>query len=340
MLRKTSRADVARRAGVAESTVSRALNDSPLISAPIKEKVRAAAKDLDYIPSRQAALFAKNRTNTIGFVVPGYQSFSPFSRSYFPALLDGVVLESDAAGYSATIILDKQQEGTSDYTALIRSRTVDGLLFAVTRANFEPFAGLRDEGVPFVLINNYQNGLNSVDARPESGMRKAFSHACNLGHRHIGYITGDKRYRNALDRLAVFQELAAEFGVSTSVVEGDFSKTSGLAGAAKLFIGPKPPTLIMTSSDRCAFGVLNYASGRNILVPRELSVIGYDNLPPVRDISPPLSTIIHPVTSLARRATRLLIDILEHRRQEPVQEWLDTDFIVRESTSLRPPGED
>lgn len=336
MISKANRSEVARRAGVAESTVSRALNDSPLISEPIKERVRMAARDLDYIPSRQAALFARHRTATIGFVVPSYQSFPPFSRSYFPALLDGVVLECDIGGYTATIILDRQQDSVADYSALIRSKTVDGLLFAVTRADFRPFSGLRAQGVPFVLINNYHDGLNSVDAKPESGMRKAFMHAINLGHDNIGYITGDMRYRNATDRLEVFNSLALEYSIETTVVEGNFSKTSGLHGASALFNGNKVPTLIMTSSDRSAFGVLQCADGRGIRVPKDLSVIGYDNLPPVRDISPPLSTIIHPVTELARHATRLLIDILEHGRLEPVQEWLDTDFIVRESTSVSP----
>jgi len=331
-----SRADVAQRAGVAESTVSRALNDSPLITEPIKQRVRDAARDLGYIPSRQAALFARKRTNILGFVVPSYRSFPPFSRTYFPALLDGVVLESDKSGYSPTIILDEKKNDTKDYYALIRSKTVDGLLFAVTRADFRPFAGLREQGVPFVLINNYHIGLNSVDARPESGMRKAFSHGCNLGHRRIGYITGDVRYRNAIDRLEVFKSLATEFGVEATIVEGDFSKTSGYAGAGKLLHAQRPVSMIMTSSDRCAFGVLQYAAANGIPVPSALSVIGYDNLPPVQDITPPLSTIDHPVTALARRATRLLIDILEGNREQPQQEWLDTDFIVRESTTVGP----
>jgi LacI family transcriptional regulator len=333
---KPTRADVARLAGVAESTVSRALNDSPLITEPIKVKVRDAARELGYIPSRQAMLFARKRTNTIGFVVPSYGSFPPFSRSYFPALLDGVVLESDASGFAPTIILDRQDKQAADYHALIRSKTVDGLLFAVTRADFRPFAGLRESGVPFVLINNYHTGLNSVDARPEIGMRKAFSHGVNLGHTRFGYITGDIRYRNAIDRLEAFKSLAAEFGVETAIVEGDFSKTSGYAGAGKLLNSALPPTLVMTSSDRCAFGVLQYAAERGIAVPAELSVIGYDNLPPVQDITPPLSTIDQPVTALARSATRLLIDLLLGRREEPVQEWLDTDLIVRESTSICP----
>lgn len=335
MLPKPTRAAVALRAGVAESTVSRALNDSPLITEPIKERVRAAAAELGYIPSRQAALFARKRTNTLAFVVPNYGSFPPFSRAYFPALLDGVILEADARGYAVTIVLDKRSHDTEDYYALIRSKTVDGLLFAVTRADFKPFMGLRERGVPFVLINNYEEGLNSADARPEPGMRKAFSHAMNLGHRRIGYITGDMRYRNAMDRLWAFRNLAEEFQVDALVEEGDFSKTSGYAGSTKLLSRPDAPTLIMTSSDRCAFGVLQYAAERGIRVPQDLSVIGYDNLTPAQDITPALSTVDHPVTALAGRATGFLIDVLEGGCEEPQQLWLDTDFVVRESTAPR-----
>ncbi len=333
---KPTRADVARLAGVAESTVSRALNDSPLISEPIKGKVRDAAQELGYIRSRQAMLFARKRTNTLGFVVPSYGSFPPFSRSYFPALLDGVVLESDESGYSSMIILDKRSARVEDYQDLIRSKTVDGLLFAVTRADFRPFAGLRETGVPFILINNYHQGLNSVDSKPESGMRKAFNHGLGLGHRRIGYITGDMVFRNAIDRLDVFKSLADEYGAEATVVEGDFSKTSGYKGAATLLTRAEAPTLIMTSSDRSAFGVLEYAAESGIKVPEELSVIGFDDLPPVQDVTPPLSTIVQPVTALARTATRLLIDLLEGRRSEGVQEWLDTDFIARKSTAPCP----
>jgi LacI family transcriptional regulator len=334
MSQKPSRADVAQLAGVAESTVSRALNDSALITEPIKRRVRDAADRLGYVPSRQAALFARNRTNMVGFVVPSYGSFPPFSRSYFPALLDGVVLETEASGYSTTIILDKQGSRTEDYSVLIKSRTVDGLLFAVTRDDFGPFCGLREQGVPFVLINNYQEGLNSVDALPGPGMRAAFTHCFNLGHRHFGYITGDMRYKNAIDRLDIFKRLCEEYGAESSVVEGNFSKTSGYRGAASLLGQSEPPSIIMTSSDRAAFGILAYAAEHGIGIPEDLSVIGYDNLPPVQDVSPPLSTVDHPVTGLARRATRLLIEILRGQLVEPVQEWLDTGFIVRESTTI------
>jgi LacI family transcriptional regulator len=332
-IEKANRADVARRAGVAESTVSRALNDSPLITETIKARVRESALELGYVPSRQAALFARNRSYTIGLVVPEYQSFPPFSRPYFPALLDGAVLAAENRGYSITIFLDKLSRKARDYIALLHSRTVDGLIFAVTPSDYDPFAELVGTGLPFVLIDSYHEGISSVDSRPLPGMREAFSHACNLGHREIGYITGDMRFRNAVDRLAAFEALAAEFGIISHIAQGDFSRSSGYRGAGRLLGGQDRPTLIMTSSDRTALGVMTYCAEKGFAVPRDVSVIGYDNLYPAEDLQPSLSTVDHPISLAGRVGTGLLTDLIEGKEKGPVAKWLDTSFVVRESTA-------
>ncbi|MGA2479372.1 MAG: LacI family DNA-binding transcriptional regulator [Spirochaetia bacterium] len=333
MIKNPKRAEVARLAGVSESTVSRSLSDSPHISSESKQRVRDAAQRLGYVPSRQAALFARRRTSTVGFVVPHYATFPPFSRAYFPALLDGAVLGAEELGYSVAIVLHKVEAATSDYYGLIKSKTYDGLLFSVTQADFSPFHYLKENNVPFVMINNYCDGLDSVDARPEPGMRKAFAHAADLGHRRIGYITGDMAYRNAMDRLEVFKRLAEEHNMITSIAEGTFSKTSGLQGTAWLLQQRNPPTLIMTSSDRAALGVLQYCAGQGLRVPEDVSVIGYDNLHPAQDVHPSLSTVDNPVSRAGWVAAQLLIGIINGTVESPVQRWLDTDFVPRESTA-------
>lgn len=325
---------MARLAGVAESTVSRALNDSPLITEPIKEKVRQAARELGYVPSRQAALFARNRSLTIGFVVPAYESFPPFSRPYFPALLDGAVSGAEGRGYSVTIVLDKVSRPARDYLDLLRSRTVDGLLFAVTPSDYGPFLELRESGMAFVLIDNYHEGLSSVDSLPLPGMRKAFSHAWNLGHRRFGYVTGDMRYRNAVDRLAAFEALAAEFQVESRVVEGDFSRGSGYRGAGRLLEGGLRPSVLLTSSDRQALGVLTWCGEHGLSVPRELSVIGYDNLYPAQDMVPALSTVDHPISLSGQVGAQLLADLIEGKASGSQQRWLETDFVIRGTTAV------
>ena len=327
-----SRKDIARAAGVAESTVSRALNDSPLISAEVKRRVRESAASLGYVPSRQAARFATRKTFHLGFVVRSYRTFAPFSRPYFPALLDGAVLGAEERGYYITIILDRHHDTIDDIVKLVKSREVDGLIMSVTPVDDHRIEALKHSAVPFVLINNYMEGVSSVDGDPQPGMRLAFEHARSLGHRVVGYVTGDLGFRNAVDRLDVFKALAQEFQVDARVVQGDFSKTSGYAAAGTLLQSGSPPTLIMTAADREAFGIMDYCRQHHIRIPQDVSLIGYDNLDPANTVSPALTTVDNPVTRSGYEGAQLLIDILEGKAVGPKARKLDTGFVAREST--------
>ncbi len=328
---RITRADVAINAGVSESTVSRALSDSSQISEAIKEKVRGVAGALGYIPNRQAALLAKNKTFRLGLVVRTYKSFTPFSRSYFPRLLDGTLQCAEERGFSITIILDTVDEEPKDLSLPVRSREVDGLLFSVTPMDEPRYEDLKSRNIPFVLVNNRKEGYFCVDCNPEPGMREAFSHITALGHQSIAYITGDTDYWDGKVRLDIFRHLADEFNLKATIVPGNFSMTRGREAAGELLERRDSPSLIMCASDRSALGVLSYCRDRGIEIPGELSLIGFDNLGPARDAVPGLTTINQPVARMGGEATDMLIDILEDRSPDSVRS-LKTDFIIREST--------
>ena len=333
---RITRADVARGAGVSESTVSRALNDSPLISEAIKLKVRSVSESLGYIPNRQAALLARNRTYRIGLVVPTYKSFTPFSRSYFPPLLDGVLQRAEERGYSITIILDAVGESLKDLSLPFLSREVDGLLFSVTPMEDPRFAGLKARDVPFVLVNNRLPGIHCIDCDVEPGMREAVLHARNLGHTGIAYIAGDRDFWDGRNRLETFRRLTDEYGLGSRIEEGNFSMTSGREAAARLLESEEPPTMVMCASDRTALGVLSFCRQAGVDVPGDLSVIGFDDLGPARDSSPGLTTVHHPVTRMGGRAAEVLMDLTEGRHPgELVQ--VESACVLRNSTG--PPGQ-
>lgn len=327
MSKNVGRQDVARLAGVSESTVSRALANSPLISEEIKQKIRGIAEELGYFPSRTATLFASNRSFSIGFVVPYYPTIMPFTRSYFPSLLDGLLLGGLAREYTISIVFENNLGRYRSYYELITSHSYDGLVFAITKEDFPELEPLIDKGLPFVLVNNYRDGAASIYARPEKGMAKAFEHAARLGHHRIGYITGDLRFKNGLDRLAAFETLAAQYRMSTTIVEGDFSRTSGFAA----YQGLGTPSLVMTGSDRQAFGFMQACSERGRRVPHDVSVIGYDNFQPAQTSAPPLTTVDHPITAMGKEATLMVIDMIEQKKPA-LQRWAETDFVVRKST--------
>jgi LacI family transcriptional regulator len=322
-------------AGVAESTVSRALNDSPQISQVVKDRVRDIAERIGYIPNRQAVLLARSKTYRIGLVVRTYKSFSPFSRSYFPRLLDGVLMAAEAHGYSITIVLDRAGENYKDLSLLVRAKEVDGLLFSVTPVRDRRLDELQEKNVPFILINNRKKDFFCANCDPERGMRDAFSHIAALGHSRIGYIHGDTDYWDGIIRLKIFRQLAKEYGLDAAIVPGNFSKTSGFEGAGKLLSRRNPPTLIMCASDRCALGVLAWCQENGLEIPKQLSLIGFDNLGPARDTQPGLTTIHNPVVKLGSESTTMLIDLLEEREVKR-EHFIESGFIIRHTTG-RPP---
>ncbi len=332
---KVKRSDVAQAAGVAESTVTRALNDSPNISSEVKARVKKVAKKLGYIPNKQASYFAKNQTLRLGLVVRAYRKFPPFSRHYFPKLLDGVVLRAQELGYSISIVLDRNKHGEPvDLVHFVKSREVDGLLFTVIPLHDPRLEKLVAQEIPFVLINNHQQGMISVDGDPYPGMNQAFQLAKQHRHTHIGYIHGDLQYLNGIERLETFTQLCQKYQITNTIVEGNFSKKRGYQAAAELLEREHAPSLIMTASDRTAFGVMAYCSDHHIDIPGQISLIGYDNFGPVTELQPSLTTIDNKVSTLGRAAVDLLVERLEQKKEGSLRQMIPSELVVRKSVGL------
>ncbi|MCF7944678.1 MAG: LacI family transcriptional regulator [Spirochaetia bacterium] len=337
MRKKVTRKEVAKAAGVAESTVSRALNDSKMISLEVRERVKQVARELGYIPNRQAVLLASNRTYRLGLVVRTYKSFSPFSRAYFPRLLDGVLLQAEQHKYTINIILDKVEEEYKDLSTYVYGKEVDGLVFSVSPLGDPRFEELKQKRIPFVLLNNKVSGMNCVNSDPCKGTREAVRHAVSLGHRRLGYITGDLSYWDGRERLKAFTNVCREMDLQTEIAEGNFSKTSGYRASDSLLNRDDPVSVIFCASDREAMGVFLYCKERGLEVPRDVSIIGFDNLGPAKDTNPPLTTIHQPITKMGSEAVRILISIIEGETapsENGELRSLDTGFIIRHSTGV------
>ncbi len=334
MVKKVNRAQVAKAIGVSESTVSRALNDSPLISKEVKLKVKQKAEELGYFPSRTATLFATGRSYSIGLVVPNFEKILPFTRSYFPSLLDGLLLGVANTDYNVGIVVSGQLGKYRNYTELIKSKSFDGLVFAISPEYEKASPDLIKNHIPFVLVNNYYKGASSIYAKPDIGMEKAFLHSVSLGHNHLGYISGDLDYKNGEDRLAAFKTLASKFNMKNEVIIGNFSYSSGY-NSFKQFKGKlgKEISLVMTSSDRQAFGFIDACKDNGMSVPEDISVIGYDNF--VTNNPYALTTVDHPVTNMGNEAARMLIKMIESPSYNTEQLWVDTDLVIRNTTSRR-----
>lgn len=331
-----NRKAVAAKIGLSESTVSRALSGSPLIPETTRAIVRKAAEALGYTPNRQAALLSRQRTCRIGLVIPQHRNIPPFSRSYFPMILDGAVLAAEDLGYFVTIILEQEKGRERDLVKVVKSREVDALLLSILKTGDPRIAKLKENGVPFALVNSEAPGVNCVnhDARP--GMEKAFEHLAEKGHRKIGFVSGDMAYLNAVERLQTARELSLRHRMELKVVDGDFSRTSGYLATGKLLTGSTRVTAVVTSSDREALGVLEYCRDHEIAVPRDVSVVGFDDFDSVSLIRPILTAVSNPVREASMEAVRLLVGSLEKKSGKTRIIRINTDFVPRESTGPCP----
>ena len=212
MGKSVGREDVAKEAGVSESTVSRALNDSPLISEEIKKKVRQAAEKLGYFPSRTATLFASNRSFAIGFVVPFYPSIMPFTRPYFPSLLDGLLLGSLEHNYTISIVFENHLGRYRSYQELINSHSFE--TFQILR-NIKGF----EEIAPWAAYHHEEPGGSGYPFHVDAATLPIEARILRVADIFQAMVQ-DRPYRAGLgaqEALAFLQKLATEGRIDRTV---------------------------------------------------------------------------------------------------------------------------
>ena len=324
--------DVARAAGVSLSTASRALADPRLVHPETRERVDDAARMLGYVPHGAARALASRRSRTVGAVVPTLDNpiFAHSTQALQQALAE--------AGY--TLLLASNEYDTETELRVTRAlveRGVDGLVFVGTDHLPELYHFLERAGVPFELTwaldpdrrhhcVGFSNRLASI---------RVAQHLLDLGHRQYAMVSGYTAHNDrARERVAGVREALAAHGLELPAhrcIETAFSVASGRAALAELIARDPAVTAIVCGNDILAFGVLFECVARGIVVPRELSVAGFDDIELAAEVSPPLTTIHIPTASIGRRAAERLVARLAGRRLPRVEE-VPVDLVVRGST--------
>jgi DNA-binding LacI/PurR family transcriptional regulator len=317
--------DIAREAGVAVSTVSRALSNPDRVSARTREHVRAVAQRLDYRPNRIAqALPSGGSMRMLGLLVPDITNPHHFG------LIRGAEAQARAAGY--TLVLGDTQgiaELEAEHTERLGS-AVDGFILASARGSDESLRAVRAHR-PVVLYNRELDGFRSVVADAADAGRQVVEHLAALGHRSIAYLAGpadswaDRERHRALSTHARAAGMAfRRFGpFSPTLAGGAAAADAGLSGDA---------TALVAFNDLLAIGMLRRMEHRGIDVPGARSVVGFDDIFGADFCHPPLTTVSSP----AEEAGRRLVDALLTGSGQPFTERtvLPTQLLVRESTSI------
>ncbi len=292
--------DVARRAGVSQPTVSRALRDHPDISPATRARVRAAAAELHYVPSQLGRSLSTRTTRRIGIVA------AELTNPFYPALLAPLHRELADAGYRA-ILVTADPAAPVAVDALVDG-SVDGVVLTASAVDSGLPTVLAGHRVPVVLLNRETDGPGPDACVPDNagGAAAVADLLTGLGHRRIGVLTGPTSISTSRDRLAAFR--AALPGLDPAlVVSGEYDPAAGAAGLATLLDRPEPPTAVFCANDVIAIGALNAARRRGVAVPAELTVVGFDDIPAAGWDVLDLTTVQVDLTAMAAAAVRLLL---------------------------------
>jgi LacI family transcriptional regulator len=319
--------DVARRAKVSASTVSRALSASHHVRGTTRDRVLAAARELGYQPNPAAQSLITGKTGNIGIVVPD------LSNPFYTGVLRGVQSRARAAGY-AVFFADSEEDASAE-EALVRSmaRQVDGVIVCAPFASDSQLNALASV-TSLTLLNRRLRGVPAVYMDSAGGMKQVIDHLAALGHHRCAYLNGphnawsNRERRRGLRAAAARRHLAfVEFGPFEPKFEGgvqaaDLALASGVSA-------------IIAYNDLMALGVLSRLADRQVAVPDEMSVVGFDNLLYAAVCAPPLTTVAMPMEAGGRAAVDLLlagVGTTEDGNTAPSRE-LSTNLIVRATTA-------
>jgi DNA-binding LacI/PurR family transcriptional regulator len=328
--------DVAREAGVGLGTVSRVLNDSPLVSDTTRQHVLNVIEQLDYSPNPVARRLSLGKTLTIAVIVPF------FTRPAFSERLNGVASVLSQSHYDLLIYnVDTLELRSSCFHNLPPRELVDGALLLSLPPSDEEAALLERSGIPIVLIDSEHPALeemHQISIDDVAGGEIATQHLIDLGHRRIGFI-GDIvdnpfNFRSSRDRYLGYQNAleAANILCKTEYYgEGEHGRRQAREMALAMLSQPERPTAIFAASDTQAVGVLEAARELGLDVPEDLSVIGYDDIE-LADIMQ-LTTVRQMLFESGKRGVELLLQTLEQPGIDPAHDSLDVELVIRQSTA-------
>ncbi len=335
--------DLARKLGVSVATVSRALSGAPGVAEETRRRIVEAAEAMQYRPNVLAQRLQKQRTDTIGFIIP---TFGPrFSDPFFSELLAGI--GNEAAVHEYDLLVSTRPPGEEEmiaYERMVQERRVDGLLVVRTRRHDPRIEYLQSHHFPFVAFGRCEaeEPFPYVDVDGEAGMYRLTHHLIAKGHRRIAYITVSDALMFSHYRIQGYRRALEEAGLpfdAELIVEAGMSDEEGFRAGQALLRREPPPTAIIAATDLIALGVMGAAESCGVQVGSDLAVAGFDDISLASLAHPPLTTLRQPIYAIGQTICRMLLErILQGTIAEPYR-LLQPELIVRASTDFVYPSE-
>lgn len=330
--RQLSIKDIARLARVSHPTVSRALQNSPLVNAKTAERIRRIADEAGYRASAVARGLVTRRTRTIGLVVTTVAD--PFASE----VVCGIEQTANDHGYSVFLAdSNADPERERKVVQAFAERRVDGIIVTSSRVGALYLPMLSEMEVPIVLVNDQYPGafVHSVMIANFEGMRAVAEHLIGLGHRRIAYLGDQFGYQSDAERLAGYRAALAEAGIPAPeelIANGDGRPEGAMTAMEKLLALAGRPTAVCCYNDMTALGAMRQIRAHGLRVPEDISVAGFDDLFFASYLQPPLTTVRQPMRRMGQLAMESLFRLMSGEESVP-QIKVDAELIVRASTA-------
>jgi LacI family transcriptional regulator len=329
--------EVARRAGVHPGTVSRVLNPERrhLISDETALRVERAAQELGYGVNRIARGLRTRRSSTIGVLIPD------LTNPLFPPMVRGIEDYLHPIGYTALLTnTDSDPEREISGLEALTGRQVDGFIIAPTGSTVEKVEGMIEEEIPVVLVNRSVPNVRGYAVTPDDrrGATAAVDHLVSLGHRTIAHVAGPKATSPGQERYRGFLEAMREHGLdeeakSLVAFADRFTGGAGVAPTRELLERSVPFTAVFATNDLIALDVIDVLREAGMRCPRDVSVIGFNDMPFADRFNPPLTTIHYSHYEMGHRAAELLMGQIKEEGSTPRAVVLSTELVKRGSTA-------
>ncbi|WP_249900564.1 LacI family DNA-binding transcriptional regulator [Paenibacillus sp. PK3_47] len=332
---KVTITDVARAAGVAKSTVSKVLNDSPRISQETKLRVRAIMKEMNYTPSSTATRLARQNSSTIGLLIDMSKE-SEFLNQFFYSIIGGIESVLGTLKYDLTIANVQNSDPEGGFlSSLVLGKRVDGIIANTSVLTEEMCAELNRLGFPYVSIGELPSAGAWVDCNNEAGGAMLTGHLLKQGYTDVAFVGGQQESMLFTRRLAGYEGTLRQAGLTVRtdrIINGAADEEDGYLAARGLLQSGDPPDSIICMSNYAAFGVLKAASELGVAIPAQLGVATFDDYPLSRYTTPPLTSLNMDTFQLGAAAGRLLLEQVEGQGGQGDRLLLEPELIVRSST--------
>ncbi|HEV7652301.1 MAG TPA: LacI family DNA-binding transcriptional regulator [Actinophytocola sp.] len=323
-------AEVARRARVSKTTVSRVLNNKGDVDASTAIRVREVIAATGYTPSAGAVGLARGRTQTVGMLVPG------LTWPWMGDVLQGVADVLEARGYGLLLnTMNRGEDSLAQFARHVSANAFDGLLLVEPPDTLSYITSLHESGLPVVMIDDrgHHPGFPSVATSNRDGAAAAAAHLLGTGRRRVAMVTGPAEFGCTRDRTAGLRDRLAQAGVELNprlVVEGDFTRGGGQAAVEELLAGPEFDA-VFAHNDLMAVGVLDGLSAASRTVPADVAVIGFDDISIAAHTRPALTTVRQPSREMGEAAATMLLDSLNGTELPDAPHVVPTSLVIRES---------